>query len=123
MDLPKSDCCGADINQDNEWGDICSECKNGISYALVGHWAAGFGNSYAVCKLKNGDYFYYWQSVSHWKSVLEHLSYEKYIGQIQERWSIQIEMDAYGDQIDTRLHKAFSDRWKHLVKNPEYAMP
>jgi hypothetical protein len=124
MDIPISDCCNAKIEQSNNnfTSDICVECGSIISYALVGDWAKGFHESFAVCELFNGEYYYYWHAVTKFNSILERYSKDTYIGQIKNRWSITSELDMDGDCIDPKEHKRFSDSWKDKVKNPSYAI-
>jgi RecJ-like exonuclease len=121
MNVPLSACCQAAINR-NKSCDKCSSCSKSITYALVGTWASRFNESYGVCQLHNGEYYYFWQSVSNWDEVEKHLSYETYVGQILELWSVTAELNKEAANIDFKDHKSFSDRWKDKVKNPEYAL-
>lgn len=118
----QSDCCKAQIEFDHKTRystyDICAACKKHISYALVGRF---HDESMAVCELYDNEMYYFWQQVHSWTDVVNH--HQEYVGQLK---TIVGSPSAYynqdGDRISYSGHKSFSNYYKDLVKNPQWAL-
>ncbi|MDE1834259.1 MAG: hypothetical protein KGH64_02890 [Candidatus Micrarchaeota archaeon] len=123
-----SDCCNAEIEFDKpildfhghicDHKDVCKSCNKPIGYGLVGPF---HGESMAVCKLYDGNLWFFWQQVDSWKYVEE--SDQEYIGQIKDVVdSIGLRYNTQDtDMISAEAHRRFANDYKSKVKNPQYA--
>lgn len=119
----RSDCCEFLIASNNSkiWKyDMCSKCRERISYAFV-EPASICGMSLGVCRFYDETLYFFYQQVSRWDDAPHH---QQYIGQIKSTIStIGMTYNTQDiDMIPFDQHKYFSDNWKSLVRNPEMGL-